>query len=186
MAAKKPKKSNKVPQTAQEKAARKAMTAAQQVGVEASRARQTATSKGAFRQRQLRAGGSELQRYDQSRFANDPFPTVVVPPSGGYSRGAAAPRAPKAPAPRKAAPKRAAPKKKGAREVTPDLTPGKPTKRIPSTNDGQLANREKRAEEIARKKAEEAKKAAERKKATQKNKDLGTYRAPTRTGQTAM
>lgn len=184
MAARKPRKAAKVPITAEEKAARKALGTAQQLGVEQSKARQVASSKGAFRQRSLRAGGTEMQRYDLQRFRSDPFPSIPVSPPGGYSRGAAGPSAPTSPKPRpKPAPKG---KPTGKREVTSDLTPGKTTKRLPSTNDGQLANRERHAEEMARKKAEEAKKAAERKKATQQNKDKGTYRAPKGGGVVAM
>lgn len=179
---------NQIPQSAEEKAARKALTGAQQLGVEQTKARQVTTSKGAFRQRTLRAGGSELQRYDLQRFTSDAFPTVVVSPPGGYNRGQAGPAAPASPKPGK-------PKKKGSiagkgggqerGEIKPKGARKRPSGTISNPGAGQL-QQERRREAEARKREEERKKAEARRRATQQNKDQGTYRSPSRSTQTAL
>ena len=186
MAKRKPAPKPKIPQTAAEKEARVSLTIARQLGLSQTRAKQASSGKGAYRERQLRAAG-DMTRYNLARFKDDPFPQVA-PTSGptvssggrGVASGPAGGRGARtSPRPRRAAPT-------GRREVTADLTPGPSRPRLPSTNDGQLANREKMAEERARQKAEAAKRAAARKKATATNKELGTYRAPTRSTMTAM
>ena len=92
---KKPKRSNTVPQTAQEKAAHAALTQAQQLNLEQQSARTSVASKGAFKGLKLRSGGSDLQRYNMGRFADDPFPTVTPPSSGGGGGGGGRPHAPR-------------------------------------------------------------------------------------------
>lgn len=181
---------NQVPQTAEEKAARKALTTAQQLTVEQTKARQVAGAKGAFRQRSLRAGGSELQRYDLQRFTSDPFPTVTVTGPGGYNPTQAGPSggtgARTSPKPKRkkgsiagkgGGQERGEIKPKGARE--------RPSGTISNPGAGQL-QQERRREAEARKREEERKKAEARRRATQQNKDQGTYRSPSRSTQTAL
>lgn len=94
-AKKKPKKP--IPKSAAQKGAEAALQGAQKVALEAQRQRTGAASKGAFRARQLRAGGTSLQQYDLARFKSDPFPGLGggqsglgATPPGGSSASARA------------------------------------------------------------------------------------------------
>ena len=75
MAKPKKPKSNKVPKTAAEKSAEASLTYAQQLGVAQTQARAAQTSRGAYRPRNLRAGG-DMGRYNLARYKNDPFPEL--------------------------------------------------------------------------------------------------------------
>lgn len=83
----KPKRSSTVPQTAQEKAARSALTTAQQLNLEQQSARNVSASKGAFKGIKLRSGGSDLGRYNLGRFTDDPFPKIHLGGGGGGNGG---------------------------------------------------------------------------------------------------
>lgn len=173
MAAKKPKKPKakdpKIPQTAAEKEANVQLTIARQLGVSQTRSKQAASSRGAFKERKLRASG-DMSRYNLGRFKDDPFPTVPTGGGGGVvagpSGGTGSRRAPK---PAKPKPKA---KPKGNREVTADLTPGRPRKKAPSPANNpaiqmdQAEKREAYLKEQARKKAAEAAKKAKAKEST--------------------
>ncbi len=83
--AKKKGKSNTVPKSAAQKGAEAALYAAQQVGVESTRARGRQAAKGAFGARSLRAGGTSLQQYNLARYKSDPFPGLGGNPNLGSS-----------------------------------------------------------------------------------------------------
>lgn len=179
----------KIPQTAAEKEARVGLTIAKQLGLAQNRAKQTATSRGAFKERALRSAG-DMSRYNLGRFKDDPFPAL---PSGGTGPTTAGPASSRTGTGARTSPKPGKPKKgiiagKGGMqergELKPKGAPPRPKGTI-SGGDGQLAMERRREQEAARK-ADAAKKAAARKKAATQSKDQGTYRAPTRSTQTAM
>lgn len=89
MAARKPKgkgkpkpKDPKIPKSAAEKEASVQLTIARQLGVSQTRSKQAASSRGAFRERKLRASG-DMSRYNLARFKDDPFPTIPTGRGGG-------------------------------------------------------------------------------------------------------
>lgn len=93
-AKKKPKgksKSNTVPKSAAQKGAEAALYAAQQVGVESTRARGRQAAKGAFGSRTIRAGGTSLQQYNLAKYKSDPFPGLGGNPNLGASSPGAGP-----------------------------------------------------------------------------------------------
>ena len=73
--------------SAAQKGAEAALYAAQQVGVESTRARGRQAAKGAFGARSLRAGGTSLQQYNLAKYKSDPFPGL----GGNPNLGAASP-----------------------------------------------------------------------------------------------
>lgn len=83
-------KSNKVPKSAAQKGAESALQASQRLALEAQRSRTAQSSRGAFKARQLRAGGTSLQQYDVGKFKSDPFPALG---GGGYSGPSGSPGA---------------------------------------------------------------------------------------------
>lgn len=91
------KKSDTIPKTAAEKQAGAALYASQQVQVEATRQRSRAGSRGFIGGRQLRASGTDLQRYNMAKFTSDPFPALTGgnnPPGGNGGDGTRKPKAP--------------------------------------------------------------------------------------------
>lgn len=63
-----------IPKSAAQKASERALYAGQQVAVEQTRSRSRQASRGFTGNRQLRAGGTQLQGYDLEKFKSDPFP----------------------------------------------------------------------------------------------------------------
>lgn len=86
--AKKKGKSNTVPKTAEQKGAESALQQSQRIALEAQRQRTAQSSRGGYRARQLRAGGTSLGQYDMAKFKSDPFPALGG--GGGGTPGPAA------------------------------------------------------------------------------------------------
>lgn len=173
----------KAPQTAQEKAARANLVAAEQASLEQVGTRVSTQSRGAFAQRRLRSGGTDLQRYSMGSYKDDPFPKF------GTTGGGAAPSAPTSgtTAKRTTKPKpKAKPKPKGRREVTADLSKGAPKNRKPVTKP-RATDFEARREEEARRQAEAKRKreAAAKKRKADQDAGRGVVRPPTGGGTTA-
>lgn len=182
---KKPKKSPTIPQTAEEKSARAALVEANRVGLEAQQVRAATQSKGAYRSRTLRAGGTELARYNLGRFTDDP-----TPPFGGTTGGGGNPGgAPSAPRSGGTTKRRAKPKTKpkkplrgpsrggrGGDRPGADLNRGAPKPKKPVT--------QPRATDVEARREAEAKRQAEerRKREIEASKRRNKKQARTRTG----
>lgn len=181
MAAKKPKKPKakdpKIPQSAAEKEASVQLTIARQLGVSQTRSKQAASSRGAFRERKLRASG-DMSRYNLGRFEDDPFPTIPTGRGGGPAQGAGpsggtgARRAPRPQQPRPKKPKKGTIAGEGGMRERGELKPqgAKPKPKGTISNAAQnMDQSEKRAaylKEQARKKAAAAAKKLAEKEAT--------------------
>lgn len=184
------KKSTKVPMTAEEKAARAALVTSSQLGLEAQTARVATQSKGAYKQRDLRSGGSELQRYNLGRFSDDPFPKLGGTTGGGGNPGGApvAPRSkpkPKAKAKGRKPVRGASRGGRGGDRPGADLNRGTTKPRKPVTKP-RATDFEARREEEARRQAEAKRKremeAARRRNKAQARRNTG---GGSRTGQFA-
>jgi len=76
----KPPKSDKIPETAAVKEAKAALQQSKALGLEASQVRTAQQSRGAYRQRRLRSGGTDLAGYLIGGYADDPMPKPPKPP----------------------------------------------------------------------------------------------------------
>lgn len=174
--AKKPKKPKdpKIPKTAAEKEASVQLTIARQLGVSQTRSKQAASSRGAFRERKLRASG-DMSRYNLARFKDDPFPTIPTAGGGGGgggsgpAGGSGARRSPRPARPKK--PKKGTIAGEGGMRERGELKPQGAKPKPPSTtsNPQNMDAAERRAaylKEQAKKKAAAAAKKLKEKEST--------------------